>query len=34
MTRDRLFIYLYTDEDVTNRLAPLLSTIRHLQGYR
>lgn len=24
MTRDRLFIFLYTDEDVTDRLAPLL----------
>ena len=29
MTRDRLFIFLYTDEDVTNRLAPLLRE----QGY-
>ena len=29
MSRDRLFIFLYTDEDVTNRLAPLLRD----QGY-
>ena len=29
MTGDRLFIFLYTDEDVTNRLAPLLRE----QGY-
>ena len=29
ITRDRLFIFLYTDEDVTNRLAPLLRE----QGY-
>ena len=29
MTTNRLFIFLYTDEDVTNRLAPLLRE----QGY-
>ena len=29
MTTDRLFIFLYSDEDVTNRLAPLLRD----QGY-